>query len=70
MYPNPAQTEFYIQKPSDLSITNIQIFDVLGRIVKENPYQNNVNIEALSTGLHFIRFETNRGVIHKTLLKQ
>ena len=70
VYPNPAQTEFYIQKPSDLSITNIQIFDVLGRIVKENPYQNNVNIEALSTGLHFIRFETNRGVIHKTLLKQ
>ena len=70
LYPNPAQTEFYIQKPSDLSISNIQIFDFLGRIVKETSYQNNINIEALSTGLHFIKVETNKGTIHKRLLKQ
>ena len=70
VYPNPAQTEFFIQKSNALSISNIQIFDVLGRMIKETPYQANVNIEALSTGLHFIKFETNKGTIHKTLLKQ
>lgn len=70
VYPNPAQTEFYIQKPSELSISKIQIFDILGRIVKEKTYQNNINIETLSTGLHFIKIVTNIGIIHKTLLKQ
>ncbi len=70
VFPNPAQIEFYIQKPNDLTISNIQIYDVLGRMVKDIPYQDNVNIEALSTGLHFVKFDTNKGVIHKTLLKQ
>ena len=70
LYPNPTQAEFYIQKPNDLTISNIQIFDVLGRMVKDIPYVFNVNIERLSTGLHFVKFDTNKGVIHKTLLKQ
>ena len=70
VYPNPAQTEFYIQKPNDLSISNIQIFDVLGRMVKETPYLNSINIDDLSSGLHFVRFETSKGKIHKSLLKQ
>ncbi len=70
LYPNPVQSELYIQKPSTLSISSIKIFDVLGRLVKETPYLNSVNIEALSSGLHFVRLETNKGIIHKTLLKQ
>ncbi len=70
IYPNPAQSDFYIQNPSTLSISSIQIFDVLGRMVKETSYQNSINIETLSTGLHFVKFNTNKGVIHKTLLKQ
>ena len=70
IYPNPAQTQFNIQKPSNLQIFNIQIFDLLGKMIFETQYQNSINIESLSNGIHFIKFETNEGLFHKRLLKQ
>ena len=54
----------------DMIISKIRIFDVLGRIVKESNFKNRINIERLSTGLHFLIIETNEGTIHKRLLKQ
>jgi len=70
IFPNPAQTEFFIQKPENVLVSKVQIFDVLGRIVKESIYNDKINIENLSSGLHFVKFNTDKGVIHKTLLKQ
>ncbi len=70
VYPNPANTEVFIQKPDDMIISKIRIFDVLGRIVKESNFKNRINIDRLSTGLHFLIIETNEGTIHKRLLKQ
>jgi len=70
VFPNPANTEIFIQKPNDLVISNIRIRDILGRLVLESPFQDNLNIESLSTGLHFLTFTTNKGFIHKRLLKQ
>ncbi len=70
VYPNPANTEVFIQKPNDVIISKIRIFDVLGRKVKETNFKNRINIELLSTGLHFLTIETNKGTIHKRLLKQ
>lgn len=70
VYPNPANNELFIQKPRDLEISNIQIYDVLGRLVKEYNMDSPLNIKALSSGLHFMIFETSHGIIHKRLLKQ
>lgn len=70
LYPNPAKTEIFIQKTSNLDILNIRIYDILGRMVLEPPFQDRLNIESLSTGLHFLTFYTNEGLIHKRLLKQ
>ncbi len=70
VYPNPANTEIFIQKPNDLEISNIRIYDIFGRLVKESNEQRRLNIEELSTGLHFMIFETSSGTIHKRLLKQ
>lgn len=68
--PNPANSEVFIQKPSNLVVKNIRIFDIVGRLVKETSFQYRLNIESLSTGLHFMIFETDIGSIHKRLLKQ
>jgi len=68
--PNPASSEIFVQKPGSLQIKNIKIFDIVGRLVKESSFQNSLNIEFLSAGIHFIIFETDRGTIHKRLLKQ
>ena len=70
VYPNPANDELFIQKPGDLEISDIKIYDVLGRLVKEYNMKSPLDLESLSSGLHFMIFETSIGVIHKRLLKQ
>ena len=70
LYPNPAVTEFQIKKPNDLIVTSIVIYDVLGRTVLTPEPNTNVNIESLGSGLHFVKFETSRGILHRTLLKE
>ena len=70
IYPNPSSTFIYIQKPIDSEVYNFKIFNILGQLVKAQDYQDKIEISQLSSGLHFIRFETSQGVIHKSLLKQ
>ncbi|MCF6294953.1 MAG: T9SS type A sorting domain-containing protein [Flavobacteriaceae bacterium] len=70
IYPNPALTLIHIQKPLTIEVINLEIFNILGQLVKERDYQDIIDVSQLSSGLHFIRFKTNRGVIHKSLLKQ
>ena len=70
LYPNPAISEVRIQKPNDITITRIAIYDVLGRTVLTPEVGNTINIEALGTGIHFVKFETNKGTLHRTLLKE
>jgi aminopeptidase N len=70
VYPNPSSSMIYVNKPFALDIEIVRIFDVLGKLIIEQPFEDAINIETLSSGLHFIQFETNEGIIHKSLLKQ
>ena len=70
MYPNPSSTLIHIQKPITTEVSHLKIFNILGQLVKVQDYKDTIDISQLSSGLHFIRFETNQGVIHKSLLKQ
>ena len=70
VYPNPSLNEIYINKPASVEIARIKIYSILGQLVKEQAFSETIDINDLSVGVHFIFFETNYGVIHKTLLKQ
>ena len=70
IFPNPSNIEFHIKKPSDLTIQKIEILDMLGRRVLLPEPDDIINIETLAAGLHFVRFETNKGVLHRTLVKE
>ena len=70
IFPNPVQAELQIQKPTQMDITAIKVFNILGQLVLEPEFNEIINVTSLSTGLHFIRFETNEGIIYKSLLKQ
>ena len=71
VYPNPTQTYFQIQKPEDLEIKSLNLFDLSGRHVSELKVENNtVNIESLSQGLYFIKIETSKGTVFKKILKK
>ncbi|WP_452230695.1 MULTISPECIES: M1 family aminopeptidase [unclassified Lacinutrix] len=69
MYPNPTTSYLRFDKPDALVIHQIQIFDVLGKLVLETDYQESIRTEGLSSGIHFVKFTTNQGVFHKRLLK-
>ena len=70
IFPNPANVAFQIKKSNDLIIHKIEIIDVLGRKELLPEPAEMINIEALSSGVHFVLFETNKGLFHRTLLRQ
>jgi len=48
----------------------VKIYNVLGQLVQVQDFSEIIDISKLSTGMHFIYFETNYGRIHKTLVKR
>lgn len=70
LIPNPARSMVAIKKPDNLTIQKITIYNMLGQNVAEPITSSSIDISKLSSGLHFVKFETNRGTFHKSLLKQ
>lgn len=70
IFPNPASSEIYIRKPANLEVTDLKIFNMIGQLVVDQTFSESINIDQLSAGVHFIRFETNRGTIHKSFIKK
>ena len=77
VYPNPAQdavtVKFNLQNQSNI---NINIVDMLGRIVNSNNYNSissgqqlfSIKLPSLTTGNYFIKIKTNQGISVKKLL--
>lgn len=70
LFPNPTESYFEIKKPDALEIDSIQIFNMIGQLVLETDNSKIVSVESLSSGMHFVKFSTNSGIIHKSLLKK
>jgi len=68
VYPNPSTTkEFAIQANSNESILNVEIIDIMGKIVKTVVYSNNINsskidVHNLSSGVYFVKIKTDKGI--------
>jgi len=69
VYPNPVNTLLHIKKPDDLTINSLKIYNLLGQLVEEFSFLETIDVEHLSSGMHFIVFQTNKGVFHKKVLK-
>lgn len=70
IYPNPAQTEIYIDKPSYIDVNAIQIFDALGRLITEMPFSSTIDMSWLSSGVYFVKLDAEGVTTHKRVLKQ
>ena len=68
--PNPAQETIHINKPASVEIENVKIYNVLGQMVREQNFSEIISISDLPTGMLFVYFETNYGIIHKSLIKR
>jgi len=68
IYPNPVGNTFEIKSP--LLPTNIKLFDMSGKLIKEiNNYNGNkINIDYLSKGMYLIQIYNNKRIVTKKLI--
>ena len=73
VYPNPTTGELIIEN-GKLNIENVEIFDVMGRMVHtvETRFiaSSRLDISDLSAGIYFVRITTETGTITKKIEKQ
>jgi len=70
IFPNPSSVSLHIQKPEALNVDSIRIYNSLGQLVLRSEWTEKIDVSSFSEGLFFVQFETNKGVINKSLLKK
>ena len=75
IYPNPASDTITIENPEFVGLNNVTIYDVAGRLVKQNNVSgvNNavvMNISQLRSALYMVVITTEYGQLVKQLLKK
>jgi len=74
LYPNPVTDTVILKNPSNLVINTIKISDILGTNVLNIDTSNSsstidINLDGLSSGVYFIKINTENGVILKKIVK-
>jgi hypothetical protein len=75
LFPNPAQSEIFVETADNLLIENIGVMDQLGRKVKVQSYASEkggqkIQIKDLSTGIYILTIGTESGVIRRRFVKK
>jgi autotransporter-associated beta strand protein len=71
--PNPASEKIVINLSDPSSITEIQIVNTIGQVmrnIKSVQFTNEVTISSLQAGMYYIRLLNRNGLITKTFIKQ
>lgn len=70
VYPNPMTTVLFIEVPSGIDISNIVIYDVLGRQAETKFRDGSIDVSALASGIYLLQLNTTSGTITQKLVKQ
>ncbi len=66
VYPNPAQDLLYLNG----EFNEIQIFDMSGKLIKKiEKGEKVIRLENLNKGIYILKIQTNKGIGHKTFIK-
>jgi hypothetical protein len=69
MYPNPTDTGFVTILSSNTHAIKVQVFDILGKQVKNETLTNNtLNVSNLNTGIYIVKIAQNNALITKKLV--
>jgi hypothetical protein len=66
IYPNPAKTYFTIRLPQIVDPTQIKIFDVSGKMVKEvrcKTQESRITLDGIKSGIYFISLQSQLNTI-------
>jgi len=67
VYPNPAKDFVKILNDKDLTISNIEIIDMFGRVISCVEGNDEINVSELPQGEYFVKIMTGESVITKKL---
>jgi hypothetical protein len=74
LYPNPAPTIVNIINSENLSIKQIETYDLAGKLIKTQNFNNEtdiqLNVESLSSGIYMLHLQTKEGTAVKKLIKK
>jgi hypothetical protein len=68
VYPNPSTGVISIK--TNQKLTELVLFDITGKRLKELSVQDNVDISMLPSGLYFLVARTEFGIITRKFIKQ
>ena len=69
MYPNPVKNELHINKARG---AKVDVYDTLGKLILTQYILNDesvINTSSLNAGIYFIRFQKDKGVVFKKIIK-
>ena len=74
IYPNPTTGELQVTS-DELQVTSIEVYDVYGRKMSQisnlkSQISNLIDISHLNAGIYMIAVHTDKGIIHKKVIKE
>ena len=76
LYPNPSKGSFTIQFKDLMDSFSVEVFDVAGKTVYENNYDQSanlvqvVNLDNATSGVYFVNIKSDKGIVTKKLIIQ
>ena len=74
LYPNPSKDVINVINSINASITNLEITDLNGRIVKnvklDGVSETQISVSDLSTGIYMMKIVSDKGTITKKVIKE
>ena len=74
IYPNPATNVVNITNTENIQVSTITIYDVTGKLLSTQSFNNETNIqlntEGLASGTYMLHLQTNKGVAVKKIIKK
>ncbi|MES2412033.1 MAG: zinc-dependent metalloprotease [Bacteroidota bacterium] len=76
IYPNPSNGTFTIQFKDMMNSYSVEVFDVMGKTIYENSYDQSanltqvINLDNATSGVYFVNIKSENGIVTKKLLIQ
>lgn len=69
LYPNPVKNFLTIHNPNNLSIDNICIFDITGKIINTATKPENINLDKFSLGIYYVKITSGHQTYNYKIIK-
>jgi hypothetical protein len=70
IYPNPTTDVLNLKMPSSIEVTNVAMFDMLGKNVGAVYSNGTINTSSFAQGVYTLKVETTSGTLTQKVVKQ